>query len=111
MGYLSLFKERADSADKTEDPRPDLTGDSPLWESVLDQAREDRELHGLLHGLRCGGALLGRRENGSLKLDYTPLLNGWEKDELLKNWLEPNKTKIAAIFKAVAERMNSDVGN
>jgi hypothetical protein len=97
LSYLKMFVESLD-------PRPDLQTDSELWEEVLEEAKRDPDLYGLLHGLRCGGGLLERKENGSLKLDYTPLLDGWQKDKLLADWLVPNQQRIAAVFKAVKEK-------
>lgn len=80
------------------DPRPDLREDSRLWEAVL-SAADDPMLRGLLHGLRCAGARLERRPSGSLKLDYRPLLGIWGEEELLRDWLEPNRAGIAATFR------------
>ena len=90
------------------DPRPDLKEDSSRWEAVLSEARKDPELHGLLHGLRCGGARLEQRPRGSLRLNYNPLLKAWQRKELLSNWLEPNRDKIQAVFEAAAERVKSN---
>lgn len=90
------------------DPRPDLKEDSSRWEAVLLEARKDPELHGLLHGLRCGGARLEQRPAGSLRLNYNPLLRAWQQKELLSNWLEPNRDKIQAVFEAAAERVKSN---
>lgn len=108
MSYLSLFQVEgafvSAVTDESLDPRPDLQDDSDLWEAVLEVAKRDPDLYGLLHGLRCGGAALARRDNGSLKLDYNPLLDGWQKDRLLAEWLVPNQNKIAAVFKAAKER-------
>lgn len=84
------------------DPRPDLVEDSALWKAVLVAARGDRALFGLLHGLRCGGARLRRRPNGRLKLDYRPLLSVWDERALLRDWLEPNRAAIVAVFLRVA---------
>ncbi len=110
VDYLKLFKELGASV-KWFDPRPDLSEDSPLWSEVLGEAEGDKNLFGLLHGLRCGGGRLEVRENGSLKLNYETLLKTWNRSTLLSRWLEPNKKEVATAFKAVAERMNSDVGN
>ena len=72
-----------------------------LWYS-----RHDRQLQGLLHGLRCGGARLERRwkTDGTpfLKLDYRPLLGWWKEDELRQKWLDPYKERMKAVFEKTA---------
>lgn len=85
------------------DPRPDLQQDSSLWSAVLVAAADDPVLQGLLHGLRCGGARLERRGNGTLKLDYRPLLDTWQEEHLLTDWLMPNRNKIAQVFRQAAQ--------
>src|SRR5690606_10079630 len=81
------------------DPRPDLTEDHRDWVAVLAAARQDSELHGLLHGLRCGGARLEVREGARgayYRIDYTPLLGWWDEVELRRRWLEPMRARIKA---------------
>lgn len=82
------------------DPRPDLTEDHRDWVAVLAAARQDSELHGLLHGLRCGGARLEVRVTSQgrpyYKLDYSTLLSVWKEDELRRRWLEPMRARIKA---------------
>lgn len=85
------------------DPRPDLRQDSTLWQAVLEAAQGTPEVQGLLHGLRCGGCRLKQRANGSLRLDYTPLLDVWDEDELRREWLEPNRRDIQDIFRRVRD--------
>lgn len=104
------------------DPRSDLAKDHLLWEVVLTEAwrpeHQDpdgwRRTYGLLHGLRCGGALLEVRDNGSLFLDYDPLIDlvgdvfhgnhfaGWTRWELKEKWLEPQRPGIVRVFSRVA---------
>lgn len=49
----------------TEDPRPDLAEDSAWWSRLLTLAHErDEELGGILHGFRCLGRRLRRRDGG-----------------------------------------------
>lgn len=90
------------------DPRPDLVEDTDLWERVLTMAKEtdpapgtERSLFGLLHGLRCGGARLVRTKM-SLKLDYEPVLECCDKEELMMQWLEPAKEDLRRLFRQVA---------
>jgi hypothetical protein len=90
------------------DPRPDLTHDAKLWVTVLMAAVDDPKLYWLLHGLRCGGARLTRKPNGALKLNYKPLLSSWDEDELLRDWLMPQRTKIAQLFRKVREATRSE---
>lgn len=113
------------------DPRPDLTKDHRLWVAVLMVANRivGRELDALesmgedphvwksiagnLHGLRCYGAQLKRRGNGTFKLDYKPVAEqiAWERDctvaeaeqYVLETYLEPHKVQIKAIFDRTVE--------
>lgn len=87
------------------DPRPDLKADSHLWRLVLTSAQGSPEAQGLLHGLRCGGCRLEERSNGSLRLDYTPLLDVWDEDELRREWLEPMRREIQSLFRDVARML------
>lgn len=85
------------------DPRPDLAEDHRWWAAVLSLAwHRNRELWGLLHGLRCGGARLethrGRDGREFFKLDYTPLLETWEESELRSQWLEPHREAMRELF-------------
>lgn len=83
------------------DPRPDLVEDHRDWMAVLAAAQQDdKELFGLLHGLRCGGARLEVRVTSQgrpyYKLDYSALLSVWKEDELRRRWLEPMRARIKA---------------
>lgn len=76
-----------------------------------------RPFHGLLHGLRCGGARLKKLRNRSgkefLKLIYQPLLVGWKEDGLIKDWLGPYKEQMKACFDVALdlyERCNEPSG-
>lgn len=94
------------------DPRPDLTEDHEDWVAVLAIAwHKDKRVHGLLHGLRCGGARLERlrsRTGGEFfKLDYKPLLETWNEDELLEQWLKPNRGEIKGVFDQALLMLNS----
>lgn len=88
------------------DPRPDLTEDHRDWVAVLAAARQDSELHGLLHGLRCGGARLERRQGARgayYRIDYSPLLGWWDEVELRRRWLEPHKEAIKQVLQRALE--------
>src|SRR5690606_1574280 len=81
------------------DPRPDLEEDHRDWLAVLVMCQHDKQLFGLLHGLRCGGARLEVRQGKRgpyYRLDYEPLLDAWDEDELLREWLKPNRDRIKA---------------
>src|SRR5690606_13770921 len=95
----SAEKEKTMSAEATQsppedkpkatdlDPRPDLAEDHRQWVAVLSMAwHRDRDLWGLLHGLRCGGARLETRRASDgremFRLDYKPLLDVWSEQEL-----------------------------
>lgn len=85
------------------DPRPDLEEDHRDWVAVLAAAWQDSELHGLLHGLRCGGARLERRQGARgayYRIDYSPLLSYWDEDVLRRDWLEPMRGRIKAVLDA-----------
>lgn len=85
------------------DPRPDLEEDHRDWVAVLAAAWQDSELHGLLHGLRCGGARLERRQGARgayYRIDYSPLLPYWDEDVLRRDWLEPMRGRIKAVLDA-----------
>lgn len=92
---------------RVEDPRPDLKQDSRLWAAVLLSAQRhdpdpegSKSLFGLLHGLRCCGALLKWTDKGTLWLDYEPVIanSGWSKEELLNEWLLVRKNEIRRAF-------------
>lgn len=92
------------------DPRPDLEDDHHLWVALLAEARRidpapgtERSLHGLLHGLRCGGCRLRWTDAGRLRLDYSELLETWEEAELREGWLIPQAAGITSAVRAVEE--------
>lgn len=93
------------------DPRPDLKQDHRLWGLVLVEAyrycmhKPDLfEFVGNLHGVRCGGARLLRRPNGSLKL----IPGEWKPDEwnrITAKYLAPYKEDLKAIFQLVSDKI------
>jgi hypothetical protein len=106
-GVLSQYAEhikeyKTELIARLKDPRyNDLSEDSNLWQVVLFEAKSiSLELWGLLHGLRCGGCRLVRRENGSLKLDTSTLLEDWNETELRERWLMPKREGIVKALKA-----------
>lgn len=84
------------------DPRPDLVEDHRDWMAVLVVAKtEDLRLHSLLHGLRCVGARLELRDGANgpyYRIDYKPLLEVWNEQELRKRWLEPLRHQIKRVL-------------
>ena len=95
------------------DPRPDLAEDHLRWVAVLSMAwHQDRDLWGLLHGLRCGGARLEtkRASDGRemFRLDYRPLLDVWSEKELRSQWLEPYREAIKRLFSDAPGVMQAD---
>jgi len=102
--------QRHEAAKEETDPRRDLESDSELWLMVLVEARridpsssDPDSLHGLLHGLRCGGSRL-KWKDGRLWLDYQALLDTWDEAELRQDWLMPQAANIKAVFTAVETR-------
>src|SRR5690625_2175302 len=94
------------------DPRPDLAEDHRQWVVVLAIAwYKDRQLHGDLHGFRCAGARLermrGRNGREFLKLNYEALLTTWDKVQLVKGWLEPNKAGMKDVFDRATLELNA----
>ncbi|MGE5482793.1 MAG: hypothetical protein ACM3VX_07830 [Bacteroidota bacterium] len=112
--------ERAIAGRLAEDPRPDLTADHNLWKLVLSTAqREGSEVLGLLHGFRCLGAVLQRRQGSRgvyLHLAYQPacreivdaetgtLLWHPEPQDMREVWLEPHRHEITRLFRAAIEQ-------
>jgi len=95
------------------DPRSDLAEDHLRWVAVLSMAwHRDRDLWGLLHGLRCGGARLEtkRASDGRemFRLDYRPLLDVWSEKELRSQWLEPYREAIKRLFADAPGVMQAD---
>jgi len=95
------------------DPRPDLAEDHLRWVAVLSMAwHRDRDLWGLLHGLRCGGARLETRHVNDgremFRLDYRPLLDVWSEKELRSQWLEPYREAIKRLFADAPGVMQAD---
>lgn len=84
------------------DPRPDLEDDAHLWRVVLAVALEaDREVYGVLHGVRWLGGHLFLEEDA---LNLEPRIgegirNGDDWWDLRVRWLVPHTTSIARIVK------------
>lgn len=56
------------SRGRYDDPRPDLTEDSLLWQQLLAAAKNiDLQLYGNLHGLRCWGLRITRAASGPMR--------------------------------------------
>ncbi len=103
---------RAYLEEKSQDPRPDLTEDTELWQEALRVAAyTDHSVYGVLHGARCIGGKLEHTE-GELRLlpRYgDPKITGirgeedWE--EIRSRWLLPCKEQITSIFDTVKEAL------
>ena len=68
------------------DPRPDLLDDHPIWERLLGyvQKYEPPSLHGVLHGVRCGGAMITIGPDGARllpRIDPEGKLAMWKNQE------------------------------
>jgi len=78
-------------------PRPDLTDDLVLWKSVLWNCWNlDREMYGLLHGIRCGGGQLALTQNS-----YRLMQGEWSEPEWanIRQRLGPYKDKLVEVFR------------
>jgi hypothetical protein len=92
------------------DPRPDLAGDSALWQRLLSLAYErDGEepagLFGALHGLRCCGAALAT-QGGRVRLSAGEL--GDEYRALRRAYLLPHTAALRALLQALCCRGGGD---
>lgn len=83
-------------------PRPDLTADDQQWQALLWAAyRQDGEqadgLFGSLHMLRCCGARIIQRDNGTYKLvaglDYD---GAWQDN--CQRWLAPHVATLRSLL-------------
>ncbi len=75
------------------DPRPDLDKDHGWWVALLlaakQRGRDDQDVFGILHGLRCGGAGLVRDRRTGLRI----IPGEWDAgryDEYKHKYLRPN---------------------
>lgn len=87
-----------------EDPRPDLTGDSWLWEGLFHLCQEsaDRELYGSLHGLRCCGARLNIAKDGLLQLEAGLELALCQFVELERHYFRTNRNSLENLLGRLA---------
>ena len=88
-----------------KDPRPDLISDSKLWTRLLQLAKkEDPNLAGALHGMRCEGTRIKKGLRGyALRPDIEPAGNSaWiskrEYEETRDKWLKPYQQKIIRLL-------------
>lgn len=95
----------------TIDPRPDLTQDHRHWVRILTNAQAFYDTHStinggqtslykIIHGIRCGGAILEETRHG-YKLhpgnEEWVLPEEWEK--VKRRWLDPVKDDLLKLFK------------
>lgn len=80
------------------DPRPDKVSDHRHWKKVLWNAwNHNKDLYGVLHGVRCGGA-----EMAETVKSYTLLPGDWrveEWEDTKKKYLVPHKDQLISLFK------------
>lgn len=91
---------------RIEDPRPDLTGDSWLWEGLFRLSLEDsdRELYGSLHGLRCCGARLNINEDGLLRLGPGLELALCQFVELEQHYFQTNREGLESLLDTLSSK-------
>lgn len=89
----------------TADPRPDLVEDSRLWKRLLALAYDaDVNLCGALHGFRCCGTRITRRQDGrGWRLHWGGASEGGWRDEEDYNaakarWLEPRRELVVGLL-------------
>ncbi len=89
------------------EPRPDLTADTQQWRQLLraayvvDGERADG-LYGPLYALRCSGARLERRANGTYRLTAGAEYAGdWRAD--CQRWLAPHRAALVRLLAELAE--------
>lgn len=78
-------------------PRGDLVSDRKHWQDVLWNCWNlDKDLYGLLHGIRCGGAELALTQNS-----YRLMPGEWSVIEWqdIRQRLEPVRDKLLQVFK------------
>ena len=79
------------------DPRKDLVSDLRHWKDVLWNCWHlDKDLYGLLHGIRCGGAQLVLTQSS-----YRLMPGEWSESEWedIRQRLEPVRGKLVRVFK------------
>ena len=88
-----------------KDPRPDLISDSKLWTRLLQLAKkEDPNLAGALHGMRCEGTRIKKGLRGyALRPDIEPAGNSaWiskrEYDREKEKYLRPYQQEIIRLL-------------
>lgn len=91
-----------------EDPRPDLAGDSWLWEGLFRLCLEgpepnvERSLYGSLHGLRCCGARLEITKTGLLELGSGSEMAVCQFVELEQYYFKANRPDLEKLLDRLA---------
>jgi hypothetical protein len=100
-----------------EDPRPDLAGDSWLWEELFrlcleggPEAAVEKELYGSLHGLRCCGARLYLAEDSRLKLGPGTELAAAQFGELEQYYFQTSWRNLENLLNRLAGRFKPGGG-
>ena len=93
-------------ADQMLDPRPELRYDHDHWEILLGVALDHSDSRGepyhTLQGLRCLGANLAPVAGSGLRLQRGEI-TAEEYDDLRARYLEPQLTRLQAVFREAAE--------
>lgn len=80
------------------DPRSDKADDHGYWEELLwNSWVSDRDLHFLLHGMRCGGAEVMKTQKSFSLLPGEWGATEWE--EIKRDKLSPFRDKLIHVFK------------
>lgn len=80
------------------DPRPDKVSDHRHWKKVLWNAwNHNKDLYGVLHGLRCGGAEMVLTAKSFMLLPGEWKQEEW--DDVKQRYLAPHKDQLISLFK------------
>lgn len=94
------------------DPRPDIEGDSKLWEELLNlKIAIECNISWILHGFRCQGTVLVKHNDSYV---LRPLIGaaGWRSVEEYKKYrdlyLTPHRDKIALALKELTKKATKE---
>ena len=100
-----------DNFDPFVDPRPDLQGDSKLWEKLFAVTYKlfgDQRLMIIFHGIRCGGTLL-LLDGDRYVLRPEVGDHCWESEAEYKkirdSWLKPNSKEVKQALNALYQEV------
>jgi len=93
--------------DHPSDPRADKVSDHKHWKNVLHNAWHlNKDLYGVLHGVRCGGAEIVQTANSFMLVpgDWSP--EEW--DDVKLRYLAPHKEQLISLFKLTRFALYTD---